>query len=73
MKADAEAGALQPRKAKGDVARFKELEGAYRQSKAVTRRRLYLEAMERVLPRVERIVVTDDGGILKMLPLGATK
>jgi len=60
-------------RAKGDVARFKELESAYRQSKQVTRRRLYLEAMERVLPRVERIVVADEGGILKMLPLGATK
>jgi len=60
-------------RAKGDVARFKELEVAYRQSKEVTRRRLYLEAMERVLPRVRRIVVADESGILKMLPLGDAK
>ncbi|MHC4952324.1 MAG: FtsH protease activity modulator HflK [Planctomycetota bacterium] len=60
-------------RAKGDVARFRELVAAYSQSKEVTRRRLYLEAMERILPRVKRIVVADESGILKMLPLGEGK
>jgi len=60
-------------RARGDVARFKELVRAYQKSREVTRRRLYLEAMEKVLPRVKRIVVADESGILKMLPLGDVK
>ncbi len=57
-------------RAKGDVARFNELVEVYRTSPQVTRQRLFLEAMERVLPGVHRVVVASDGGVLKMLPLG---
>jgi membrane protease subunit HflK len=55
--------------AKGEVARFTELLAAYKESPQVTRKRLYLEAMEEVLPHVKRIVVADSDGILKLLPL----
>jgi len=56
--------------AKGDVARFKQMIGIYNASKEVTRRRLYLETMERVLPNVRRVLVVEkDSGVLKLLPL----
>lgn len=57
-------------RAKGDVARFVELLEVYKSSPEVTRRRLYLEAIEEVLPGVKRVIVADDdGGVLKFLPL----
>jgi len=56
-------------RARGDVARYTQLLSAYLESKEVTRRRLYLETLERVLPRVKRILVVSDKGVLKMLPL----
>ena len=56
-------------RAHGDVARFKKLLEAYQAAKEVTRRRLYLETVEMVLPRVKRILVVSDEGILKLLPL----
>jgi membrane protease subunit HflK len=56
-------------RAKGDVARFVELLAAYEESPEVTRQRLYLETVERVLPRVKRIVVADGDGVLKLLPI----
>jgi len=56
-------------RAKGEVARFTELLAAYKESPEVTRKRLYLEAIEEVLPRVKRIVVADGDGVLKFLPL----
>jgi membrane protease subunit HflK len=56
-------------RAKGNVARFKEMLKAYQESKEVTRRRLYLEALEAALPKVERILVVDSEGVLKLLPL----
>ena len=59
-------------RAKGDVARFIELLAAYRESKDVTRRRLYLETVEKVLPKVRRIVVASDEGVLKLLPIDTT-
>lgn len=57
-------------RAKGDVARFTEILGVYQASKDVTRRRLHLETIEEVLPKVKDIVVVSDEGVLKHLPLG---
>lgn len=59
-------------RAEGDVAAFNALLDAYRRSPDVTRRRIYLETMERVLTRVERKVVLDDDleGLLPLLQLG---
>lgn len=45
--------------AEGDARRFELLLAAYKQSPAVTRERLYLEAMQQVLPGAGRIVVVD--------------
>ena len=57
-------------RAKGDIARYNEILTAYQDAKEVTRRRLYLETVERVLPRVREILIVSDEGILKHLPLG---
>ncbi|GAH58479.1 unnamed protein product, partial [marine sediment metagenome] len=40
-------------------------------AREVTRKRLYLEAMEEVLPRVKKFVIDANvgGGILQLLPL----
>lgn len=43
--------------AQGDVARFVTILKEYRDAKQVTRRRLYLEAMEKVMPLVSEVVV----------------
>ncbi len=54
--------------AQGDSARFASLYEAYRRSPEVTRTRMYLETMNRVLPLVERKVIVDDG-LRSVLPL----
>ncbi len=56
-------------RAHGDVARFIKILAAYSSAKEVTRRRLYLETVERILPRANRVLVVSDEGVLKMLPL----
>ena len=56
-------------RAKGDVSRYVELLAAYKESEAVTRQRLYLEMLERVLPKVKKVVVADESSVLKLLPL----
>ncbi len=45
--------------AKGETARFLAVLAEYKRAKAVTRKRLYLESMEDVLPRVKEIYVID--------------
>lgn len=49
--------------AKGDAARFTALAAEYRRNPAVTRSRLYLETMEEVLPRLEKMIVDDNGNL----------
>jgi membrane protease subunit HflK len=58
-------------RAEGDAARFKDLHGAYRLAPEVTRQRLYLETMERVLPAVGAKIYLDKDaqGLLPLLPL----
>jgi len=58
-------------RSQGDAARFKALEEAYRQAPEVTRQRIYLETMARVLPRVGGKVFLDRNaqGLLPLLPL----
>jgi membrane protease subunit HflK len=55
-------------RAKGDAARFEALYEAYRRAPDVTRRRIYLETMQKVLPAVERTVVMDED-MKNLLPL----
>jgi len=58
-------------RARGDAALFNELLQAYLRAPEVTRRRIYLETMQDVLPKVERKVVLDSDlkGILPLLSL----
>lgn len=67
-------------KARGETTRFLALLAEYRKAPDVTRRRIHLETLEEVLPRLEEIYVMDEqtGGLLPLLPLrkqleGATK
>jgi len=61
--------------AKGDAERFNAILTEYRGAETVTRRRLYLEAMEHILANAEKVVVDQDGGagVLPYLPLPELK
>jgi modulator of FtsH protease HflK len=58
--------------AKGDASRFKAQYAEYAKAKDVTRRRLYLEAIKDVLPKLgnKYIVDADQGNLLPLLNLG---
>ena len=59
-------------RAEGDVSAFLAVLAEYKKAPEVTRRRLYLEAMEEILPSVGAITVVDGEGpgVLKHLDLG---
>ena len=61
-------------RAQGEAARFEAVQAAYRQAPDVTRRRLYLETMQRILPRVGRKLYVDEDatGVLPLLSLDGT-
>jgi membrane protease subunit HflK len=54
--------------AHGEVTRFEALETEYKKAPAVTRSRLYLETMAKVLPKAKRRVIVDDS-LKNVLPL----
>ena len=58
-------------RAQGEATRFAAVQEAYRQAPDVTRRRLYLETMQRILPRVGRklYVDSDATGVMPLLSL----
>jgi membrane protease subunit HflK len=60
--------------AEGDVARFNAVFAQYQKAPNVTKRRLYLETMQSVLPAVENKVVVDSDmkGLLPLLNLNRT-
>lgn len=60
-------------RSQGDAARFNDIYSAYRAAPEVTRRRLYLETMSRILPQMGKKIVVDDSleGLLPLLQLGA--
>ena len=60
------------REAEGDAARFLSMLKEYRSAKEVTRRRLYLETIQEVLTKVNKVVVSREiaGKTLPVLPLG---
>ncbi len=60
--------------AKGDAALFNSLLAEYTKAPVVTKRRLYLETMNEVLPRVKSKVIIDEAakGILPLLQLNGT-
>ncbi len=57
--------------AEGDVARFNALFSEYRKAPEVTRRRIYIETMQDVLPQIDSKVLVDDAmpGMLPLLNL----
>ena len=57
--------------AEGESKRFLALLREYRQAKYVTRKRLYLETMERILPKADKIVLggSSQRNVLPYLPL----
>ena len=57
---------------KGDAALFNELLMAYRRAPEVTRRRMYLETMAKIYPKIGKKVLLDDGleGVLPLMSLG---
>lgn len=59
-------------KARGDAAKFEAQYAEYSKARPVTRQRLHLEALERILNRVEKKTLVDEDvrGILPVLPLG---
>ena len=58
-------------RAEGDTARFTAIHDEYQRAPDVTRRRMYLETMQRVLPVVGRKLFVDEGttGVLPLLSL----
>jgi membrane protease subunit HflK len=58
-------------RATGEADRFLAVLHEYRESQEVTRQRLYLEAMEEILPGVTKVIITPDtgGNLLEFLPL----
>lgn len=58
-------------RAKGDAARFNSVLQEYRKAPDVTRERMHLETVERVLPKVDKVIVDSQGGsnVVPLLPL----
>lgn len=62
-------------RSRGEVARFEAILAEYRNVPEVTRQRLYLEMIDKVMPQVGRVYVVEEGGIppLPLLNLGENK
>jgi len=62
-------------RATGEAARFNSLYEAYIKAPEVTKKRIYLETLERVLPKLDNKIILDEKGnnILPLLNLGTTK
>ncbi|MFC1795019.1 FtsH protease activity modulator HflK [Planctomycetota bacterium] len=58
-------------RAQGDVEKFLAVFAEYEKAKEITRKRLYLETMEKVLPGIRKFIIDSEtgGGVLKLLPL----
>ncbi|RMD48148.1 MAG: FtsH protease activity modulator HflK [Alphaproteobacteria bacterium] len=64
--------------AEGEASRFLAVYAEYAKAPEVTRRRLYIETLEKILARVDKTVVDDrigtgQGGVVPYLPLGELK
>lgn len=59
-------------RANGDAQRFIQMYNQYKFAKLVTKTRLYLETMQKILPKVEKVYVVDEAqkGLLPLLDLG---
>ncbi len=58
-------------RAEGDAAKFVTVLKEYERAQEVTEQRLYLETLQRVLPKAQKIVISPqlEGGVLPFLPL----
>jgi len=58
-------------RAEGDADRFIQMYNQYKNAKSITKKRLYLETMQKILPKVEKVFIIDEGqaGILPLLNL----
>jgi membrane protease subunit HflK len=61
--------------AEGDASRFNALLTEYQKAPEVTRRRIYIETMQEVLPKLDSKIIVDEEtqGILPLLNLGTPK
>lgn len=58
-------------RAQGDKARFISVYNEYKKAPAITRKRIYLETMEDILPSMKKFLLgKGGGGVLPILPLG---
>lgn len=59
-------------RAQGDASLFDSMRAAYARAPEVTRRRIYLETMSRLMPQIQSKVILDSDlkGLLPLLPLG---
>ncbi|MBN1829059.1 MAG: FtsH protease activity modulator HflK [Deltaproteobacteria bacterium] len=59
-------------RAQGDASRFNQILAEYSRAKDITKKRLYIETMEEVLPSATKIIIDERAGrnILPYLPLG---
>ena len=59
------------KRSEGDVAKFKSMLKEYKKAKSITKKRLYLEAMDEILPGIEKFIVPDGegGNLLNLLNL----
>lgn len=60
-------------RARGDAELFIQVHAAYKRAPEVTRRRMYLETMAEIYPKVKKKIVIDEKlkGIVPLLPLGS--
>ncbi|MCM8794289.1 MAG: FtsH protease activity modulator HflK [Candidatus Omnitrophica bacterium] len=58
-------------RARGDADRFIALLTEYQKAPRVTRDRLYLESLNRILPKVQKVVISDRQGLMPLLSLPA--
>jgi membrane protease subunit HflK len=58
--------------AQGDASRFNQIYAEYKQNEDVTRRRMYLEGLAKVLPKIEKKYIVDDNvkGLLPLMQIG---
>ena len=63
--------------ASGEASRFLSIYNEYKKAKDVTRKRLYLDTMERMLGRVDKVILDKDSGggqgVVPYLPLNQLK
>jgi membrane protease subunit HflK len=59
------------KRAEGDANRFLKQYEAYKKAPEITRKRIYLETMEEILPNINKFIMGKQGsGVLPILPLG---